>query len=308
VTERKNAHGEQPPAATTTPAPVARAAETVQATAQHAAEVVQARVEQAAETAQRVTEASQTRARAATVPVRLARRRSRVFLWIALGALAAFAGLAVVVHGHHQNSVDLRITQAVQREQRRHAWLGRAMTLVSTPGFAPWSWLLPVLTAGTLRWLGYRLESLFMLGTGGAGAIVVVIKLIMARPRPSHESIIVTTRLKDYSFPSGHTIQYAAQFGYGAYLAFALLRPGRLRRVVLAACGALIVLIGPSRIAMGHHWASDVLASFCLGTAFLIAHIGLYRRLKARQRPVAPRTSMTVPAEDSRQSPVASRQ
>ena len=218
-----------------------------------------------------------------------------MFLWIALGALAAFAGLAVVVHGHHQNSIDMRITQVVQAEQRRRPWLERAMRAISQPGFAPWSWLIPIGTAVALRWLGYRIEAGFMLATGLANAIVAAIKIVMARPRPTDPSIVVTAPLKDYSFPSGHTIQYAAQFGYLAYLAYALLRPGRLRQGVLAGCAALIALIGPSRIGMGHHWASDVLASYCLGTAFLIGHIGLYRRLKARQRPVARGTSQTVP-------------
>ena len=52
--------------------------------------------------------------------------------------------------------------------------------------------------------------------------------------------------------------------------------------VGLMVLGGLIAAVGPSRIAMGHHWASDVLASYCLGTAFLIGHIGLYRRLKRK--------------------------
>jgi undecaprenyl-diphosphatase len=277
----------------------------VQATAQQAAETArqvttsaQETAQHAATTARQVTETAQVAARRATVPVRLARRRGRFFLWVALGALAAFAGLAIVVHGHHQNSIDLRITQAVQREQRRRPWLATLFQGISTPGFAPWSWLGPIVTAGSLRWLGYRLESIFILGTGLASALVAGIKLVIARPRPSDPSVKVITQLKDYSFPSGHTIQYAAQFGYAAYLAFSLLRPGWLRNLVLTGCGALILLIAPSRIGMGHHWASDVLASYCLGIAFLIGHIALYRRLKDRQRPVAPQTSQTVPADE----------
>ena len=262
-------------------------------------------VEEVAHRAEEVTEASRVVAARATVPVRASRRRARFFMGVALGALAGFAGLVVVLHGRHQNSVDLRITRFVQRQQAYHASLSWLMGLISQPGFSPWSWLIPGVTAGLLRWLNYRLESLFVLGTGVANLIVALIKIIIARPRPADPSITVHSRLKDYSFPSGHTIQYMAQFGYGAFLAFSLLRPGRLRRGALALCASLIALVGPSRIALGHHWASDVLASYLLGTSFLIGHIGLYRRFKDRQRPVARGTSMTMPVDAVANSRVA---
>lgn len=296
--------------AATTPAAATPAGEKVTAavqttaqaaaqTAQTVAEAVQTTTQQATATAQQVTEATQAKAEQATVPVRTARRRGRFFLWVALGALAAFGGLAIVVHGHHQNSLDLRITQVVQAQQHRRPRLAMLMRLVSRPGFAPWSWLQPIAAAASLRWLGYGLEAIFMLGTGLANAIVAIIKTIVARPRPADPSVQVHSRLKDYSFPSGHTIQYAVQYGFSSYLAYALLRRGGLRSGLLALFGGLISFIGPSRIAMGHHWASDVLASYCLGTAFLIGHIGLYRRLKARQVPVARDTSKTVPVEEA---------
>lgn len=292
--------GEQVAAAVQTTAQAAAqtaqtVAEAVQTTAQQATETAH----QVTEVAQQVTEATQAKAEQATVPVRTARRRGRFFLWVALGALAAFGGLAIVVHGHHQNSLDLRITQVVQAQQQRRPRLAMLMRLVSLPGFAPWSWLQPIAAAASLRWLGYGLEAIFVLGTGIANAIVAIIKTIVARPRPADPSVQVHSRLKDYSFPSGHTIQYAVQYGFNSYLAYALLRRGGLRSGLLALFGGLISFIGPSRIAMGHHWASDVLASYCLGTAFLIGHIGLYRRLKARQAPVARDTSKTVPVEEA---------
>jgi membrane-associated phospholipid phosphatase len=189
------------------------------------------------------------------------------------------------------------ITQIVQAEQRRQPGLGQVMQWVSAPGFAPWSWVIPIGTAGLLRWFGYRLEAGFMLSTGLANAIVALIKIALARPRPADPSIVVTAHLPDYSFPSGHTIQYVAQFGYIAYLAFALLRPTRWRQAVIGLCAALIGLVGPSRVGLGQHWASDVAASYCLGTAFMIGHIGLYRRLKSGQRPVTAHTSQTLPAD-----------
>jgi membrane-associated phospholipid phosphatase len=43
--------------------------------------------------------------------------------------------------------------------------------------------------------------------------------------------------------------------------------------------------VGPSRIYQGHHWPTDVTASYFLGTSYLVALTALYRRVKARRPP-----------------------
>jgi membrane-associated phospholipid phosphatase len=45
---------------------------------------------------------------------------------------------------------------------------------------------------------------------------------------------------------------------------------------------AMIALVGPSRIHQGHHWPTDVTASYLLGTSYLLGLIALYRRVKER--------------------------
>ncbi len=55
--------------------------------------------------------------------------------------------------------------------------------------------------------------------------------------------------------------------------------PAWVRRPLLAALCALLALAGPSRIYQGHHWPTDVLASYLLGTSYLIGLTGLYRRV-----------------------------
>ncbi|MGZ7182104.1 MAG: phosphatase PAP2 family protein [Halobacteriota archaeon] len=47
---------------------------------------------------------------------------------------------------------------------------------------------------------------------------------------------------------------------------------------------AMVGLVGPSRIYEGHHWPTDVAASYLLGTAYVIGLMGLYRRVKTRER------------------------
>jgi undecaprenyl-diphosphatase len=65
-------------------------------------------------------------------------------------------------------------------------------------------------------------------------------------------------------------------------MADSLIRPRPLRRLAVAALTALIAAIGPSRVYLGHHWPSDVLASYLLGSSYLAALVLAYRRLKRR--------------------------
>jgi len=65
------------------------------------------------------------------------------------------------------------------------------------------------------------------------------------------------------------------------YLAHTLLRPAGWRRAIVAGLVGLIALVGPSRVHQGHHWFTDVTASYLLGIAYLIGLTGLYRRVKA---------------------------
>ncbi len=47
---------------------------------------------------------------------------------------------------------------------------------------------------------------------------------------------------------------------------------------------AMVGLVGSSRIYEGHHWPTEVVASYLLGTAYVIGLMGLYRRVRARER------------------------
>jgi membrane-associated phospholipid phosphatase len=64
-------------------------------------------------------------------------------------------------------------------------------------------------------------------------------------------------------------------------LASSLIRPVPVRWAVVGGLGALIALVGPSRIQQGHHWPTDVTASYLLGTSYLVGVTAAYRRLKA---------------------------
>jgi undecaprenyl-diphosphatase len=59
-------------------------------------------------------------------------------------------------------------------------------------------------------------------------------------------------------------------------------RGNRMRRAAVTFLVGLIALVGPSRIYLGHHWFTDVMASYLLGVSYLLGLMSLYRRVKTR--------------------------
>ncbi len=236
-----------------------------------------------------------TAVRRSLVPRWLVALRTRIFSSVAASALAVFASLTALVSTGLTAGPDLAVTLAIQ--QADTPLIGALMTAVSVPGFMP-SAVLVVISVGAFFWLaGYRAESLFALGASMSYFVTELIKSLVERPRPDADAVRVTTAIPGYSFPSGHVLFYVTFFGFVGYAAFALLKPGRLRTAIVWICGLLILLVGPSRIWLGHHWLSDVLASYAFGTAYLILLVRLYGA--ARLRPRSPIRDAGLSARDS---------
>lgn len=196
-----------------------------------------------------------------------------------LAAVAAFAGLVALVRGGRTSRIDRAVTLSLQRQKA--PWFSRLMHLVSWAGFPPQSRILPLAIPAAMALLGYPFEALFQLLGWGTSALSGATKFLMRRPRPNHPEILVTkARIGGTSFPSGHVINYIGIYGFLAFLANRYVRPKALRRAIVGALASLIALVGPSRIYLGHHWFSDVLASYLLGTSYLLTLTSIYRRLK----------------------------
>jgi undecaprenyl-diphosphatase len=167
--------------------------------------------------------------------------------------------------------------------QRRHSRLvTRGMMVVSAPGFAPLQHALTVGTALDLWAFGHRREALFTMLSMGAGATTGVIKMAVGRPRPDPTYMRAIFQFRDKSFPSGHCTHYASFYGYLFYLAQRCMAPSALRSAILATCAGLIILVAPSRVYLGHHWASDVLAGDLVGLTYLFLLIKAYEGVGVR--------------------------
>lgn len=132
---------------------------------------------------------------------------------------------------------------------------------------------------------GHRRESLLMvLAFGGAEILSYALKLGFRRNRPYFTDPLATE--STFSFPSGHsTVSLAVYGALAVVIVRHVSRPARLP--LLAAAAVLVGAIGFSRLYLGVHFLTDVLAGFAAGAAWLAACVvtlDLHQRLRLRLR------------------------
>jgi undecaprenyl-diphosphatase len=219
--------------------------------------------------------------RAALVGRDEALRRGRLFEAIIGAGLVGFTGLLATVLTNRSAAIDLRVTRRLQRF--RAPWATTTMRAVSWPGFPPQSRLIPPGIIGAWLVLGFPLEAAAQAAAWGSALVATAAKRLANRSRPlAPEVQVVLAPLHGTSFPSGHVLTYVGLYGFLAYLLGTRIRGYRTRLIALTPPLALVVLVGPSRIHQGHHWLTDVLASYLLGGSYVTALIVVYRRMLER--------------------------
>ena len=214
-------------------------------------------------------------------PPRRALARGRGATAFVVVALSVFAILFAFVKRNRSRALDLRVTLSLQRVNV--LWFDRLMHIVSWPGFPPQSRVIPPLLSLIILALGFPIEAMFQLLAWSTGSISAAIKLAMGRARPAPDEVRVTPgRIGGSSFPSGHVLIYTGVYGFLAFLIETLVRSGPIRRVATSVLVGLVTLVGPSRIYLGHHWFTDTVASYLLGTSYLLGLMAMYRRVKTR--------------------------
>lgn len=102
-----------------------------------------------------------------------------------------------------------------------------------------------------------------------------VLKRILQRPRPEEFRII---NENGYSFPSGHSMVSMAFYGFLIYLIYTNVKNKYLKWSLITILGILIISIGVSRIYLGVHYTSDVLAGFLIAISYLIIYISIINK------------------------------
>lgn len=110
----------------------------------------------------------------------------------------------------------------------------------------------------------------FLIAVGGGGLLTLLLKNIYERERPSINPEIDAI---GFSFPSGHSMGSVIFYGFVMYLVLRSSRSELFKGIAISMMGVLVVLIGISRIYLGAHFPSDVLAGFIAGAIWLILSI-----------------------------------
>ena len=131
------------------------------------------------------------------------------------------------------------------------------------------------------HWHGALAISLSVLATQ---AIVAAIKAIVERGRPPGSDALIEPA--GYAFPSAHAAGSMAVYGLLALLV--LRRPGGRVRIVAAVLAlALVVAIGTTRVYLGAHYPSDVIAGWLVGAVIAAGALRLAQALRSRVEPAA---------------------
>lgn len=206
------------------------------------------------------------------------RRRGAAWAIIIVACLLVFGLLAYqVVSGGPLTRVDLRVT--LEMVGQRQPGLTRAMLLVSEVHETRKVLALTGLLGAWLLWRRYRRSAAVLLVVPIGMLLNVGLKNIFQRIRPTLDEPLV--QLSTYSFPSGHGV--ASTVFYGALCALALAHWNRPAGRVAAVAGAasLVLLVCFSRVYLGAHYPSDVVAGVAVGLAGLAACLAWLRPWEA---------------------------
>jgi membrane-associated phospholipid phosphatase len=207
------------------------------------------------------------------------RKRSPLPFLAVFGVL--YLLLAVLIRRWPETRTDLQVTHRLQSND--HPYIERFMTFVSWFGFRPQSLFLPLSVVGIYWFRRRRLESALLIAAWGSSMVSFLTKKVVRRPRPDGNVVrVVLAKTRDSSFPSGHVVHYVTFWGFVTYLLAFQSRWRSLRWVATSIIGPIIAFVGPSRVYLGHHWFTDVLGSYLLGSAYLAGLIEIHQVFGSR--------------------------
>lgn len=211
-----------------------------------------------------------------TTPPRFTFSHLLISLVLAIVALGLFSLLATEVMEGTTLQFDNFTRQALHGLATPA--LTRDMRLLTLLGSIAFLGPAVLLTAGALWMTGRHRRAVLLVVTMLGGLLLVgVLKLTFHRQRP--EAYFGTRLPASYSFPSGHSLLSACF--YGVLAAFATVHEKRLARrwLIWVAAGLLVLGIGTSRVYLGVHYTSDVLAGYLAALIWTMGVTTAYLRM-----------------------------
>ena len=207
-------------------------------------------------------------------------------LLLVAGGLLGFVALAALVHGDSLEGFDrhllllLRDPADLERPIGPH-WLPAIAQDVTALGSNVILVSVSLVVLGGLLLERKRGAALLTAVSILGGTVMsLLVKLLFERPRPDvvpHMVEVFTA-----SFPSGHAMLSAVTYLTLGALMTRIQAGPRLKLYVMAVAVAVTLLVGASRIYLGVHWPTDVLAGWCLGSAWALSCWLVALRLQRR--------------------------
>lgn len=195
---------------------------------------------------------------------------------IAFFALAAL-GLFSVVEGVLSRGELIRADASIVGliGQLRTLWSDKVFVFITLLGDTPVTTAVAVTSAGWIWWRGQRTMAIALIVTLGITiAFVLGAKSTMHLPRPTD----LFHGVGAFSFPSGHATFVATLYGILGWIAAREL-DGYRKSIALAVVATFIGAMAFSRIYLGAHWPSDVIAGLLFGAGATVVFAGIFRRV-----------------------------
>lgn len=138
--------------------------------------------------------------------------------------------------------------------------------------------LISALALSLFAFRGKALAFGLLVAVGGAALTEVILKDLIARARPSGALIIESS----FSFPSGHASVSTALYGFLAVCLWHLVPHRTYKILAVSALTLLALLIGFSRIYLGVHYPSDVIAGYGIGALWILLALGATHTIRHR--------------------------
>lgn len=206
---------------------------------------------------------------------------------LALGGLAvaglmlAFFLLGSEVLEGETRGFDLFVLRAIQAPGPGHPWFVEAMRDLSGLGSTIVLCTLTGAGFGYLVLVSEKALAILLASATASGAMAVgMLKTAFGRSRP--DAIFAAIESHGYGFPSGHATNSAIVFlTLGAIFASRQARPVE-RSCMLALAVLMAAMVGLSRVALGVHWPTDVIAGWAFGAAWALLWLLAAQWLAAR--------------------------
>lgn len=181
--------------------------------------------------------------------------------------------------------------------------MNRAMTWLTDLGSTQVLPLLTIVVVLVMTLRRRRWTPVLVMAAAAAGSLMMTIvgKAVVGRKRPPTTDAVAPFE-DSYSFPSGHTLNMTVVAGTIAYLVISRSSRRWVRVSAVLVAGLIAVAMGLSRVYLGHHWLTDVLAAWALGLGWLALVVTGHQIHQLRLSPedaTEPDDPTTVPTPDA---------